>query len=248
MAPLTLRQHASAQTRRQRQQVQQEQQEQDQQDQQQPLLDDPDAEWDTEACAPGSIGTPLMTVPELLDAHPQHLVRFVKESGMRRLGTMRVHDLSVLSRFAHTPNLLTMGSDDADLDWEAAWRRELQLLPICPPDITISTEPDACTVAPPSSRQPKAMWGFVRGLVQNKSLVPALATAGWAQEVSLQAYVVNLRDPAAKGHLGLLHPLLARWLSGSCTFQVFGIPAVQVGGHAMGEHCHEAAILQVSCS
>ncbi len=55
-----------------------------------------------------------------------------------------------------------------------------------------------------------------------------LSTAGWAADVAVEAYVVNLRHAAAPDCDGLLQPLLKRWQTGRCSYKVFGLPAVQV--------------------
>ncbi|WIA09485.1 hypothetical protein OEZ85_008886 [Tetradesmus obliquus] len=53
------------------------------------------------------------------------------------------------------------------------------------------------------------------------------AGIGWTTKITMEAHVVNLRDAAAEGSKGLLHPLLKRYHARGCSAAVFGLPAVQ---------------------
>eukprot|EP00775_Hariotina_reticulata_P003763 gene3763-4022_t len=54
---------------------------------------------------------------------------------------------------------------------------------------------------------------------------------GWTTKVMMEAHVVNLRDAAAEGSRGLLHPLLKRYHAHACSAAVFALPAVQAVIH-----------------
>jgi hypothetical protein len=51
---------------------------------------------------------------------------------------------------------------------------------------------------------------------------------GWSRSVSVEAFVINIRDAAAPDVEGLVNPLLQRYNAGGCHYSVFGLPAVQV--------------------
>ena len=46
--------------------------------------------------------------------------------------------------------------------------------------------------------------------------------------VTVEAFVVNIKDAAAADVEGLVHPILKRWQAGACHWSVFGLPAIQV--------------------
>lgn len=85
---------------------------------------------------------------------------------------------------------------------------------------------------------PGELWSYLRFMVNQKLLLPSLATASWEQSITLQAYVVNLADPAAPGRQGVLQPLLTRLRMGATALQVFGLPAVQVRLTCLTAHVH----------
>eukprot|EP00879_Flechtneria_rotunda_P016529 GHRR01017298.1.p1 GENE.GHRR01017298.1~~GHRR01017298.1.p1 ORF type:complete len:419 (+),score=119.78 GHRR01017298.1:343-1599(+) len=50
---------------------------------------------------------------------------------------------------------------------------------------------------------------------------------GWSRRVTVEAFVVNIKDAAAPDESGLINPLLDRYNAGGCHYSVFGLPAVQ---------------------
>ncbi|KAF8067423.1 hypothetical protein HT031_002471 [Scenedesmus sp. PABB004] len=50
---------------------------------------------------------------------------------------------------------------------------------------------------------------------------------GWSRQVTVEAFVVNIKDAAAPDVQGLVNPLLHRYNAGGCHYSVFGLPAVQ---------------------
>lgn len=55
-----------------------------------------------------------------------------------------------------------------------------------------------------------------------------LRAADWTETVRVEAWVVALRNAAASGNMGIVHPLLRRYQSGAASMIVFGLPAVLV--------------------
>lgn len=54
-----------------------------------------------------------------------------------------------------------------------------------------------------------------------------LANTGWSRNVTVEAFVVNIKDAAKPDVQGLVNPLLKRYNAGGCHYSVFGLPAVQ---------------------
>ena len=52
-------------------------------------------------------------------------------------------------------------------------------------------------------------------------------STGWAGNVLVEAFVVNVAEASDPDKDGLIQPLLRRWQSGGCSLAVFGLPAVQ---------------------
>lgn len=74
-----------------------------------------------------------------------------------------------------------------------------------------------------------AMWKQrLSSMVKGMSLE---SDVGWKSTLTLEAYVVNLKDATAEGRNGLLHPLLSRYKAKGCSSAVFGLPAVQAVIH-----------------
>lgn len=57
----------------------------------------------------------------------------------------------------------------------------------------------------------------------------AVSHDSWNAEVRFDCFLVALRDAAAPGPRGLLHPLLRRYREGAASLATFSLPAVQVG-------------------
>lgn len=57
----------------------------------------------------------------------------------------------------------------------------------------------------------------------------AVSPDSWNAEVRFDCFLVALRDAAAPGPRGLLHPLLRRYREGAASLATFSLPAVQVG-------------------
>jgi hypothetical protein len=52
--------------------------------------------------------------------------------------------------------------------------------------------------------------------------------ADWSERVRVEAWVVDLQNPAAADNVGLLQPLLRKLQTGAASFMVFGLPPVLV--------------------
>jgi hypothetical protein len=50
---------------------------------------------------------------------------------------------------------------------------------------------------------------------------------GWSNEITVEAFVVAIRDAAAPHFKGLLFPLIDQMQSSRCTYAIFSLPAVQ---------------------
>ncbi|KAL4438682.1 hypothetical protein ABPG77_006286 [Micractinium sp. CCAP 211/92] len=84
-----------------------------------------DALWDrAEAATAGRAPKPAPTVGQLLAEHPSEVVRFLQTQGVVKLGEFDMQDKLVLGRLG-SDSIVTLGADSRDIDWQAAWKREL---------------------------------------------------------------------------------------------------------------------------
>ncbi|KAL4440082.1 hypothetical protein ABPG75_003083 [Micractinium tetrahymenae] len=84
-----------------------------------------DALWDrAEAATAGRAPKPAPTVGQLLSEHPSEVVRFLQSQGVVKLGEFGMEDKLVLGRLG-SDSIVTLGADSRDIDWQAAWKREL---------------------------------------------------------------------------------------------------------------------------
>ena len=140
------------------------------------------------------------TVAKMFEEHPHDVLRHLQTAGVEKLGEFTADDDIVFAAFGDNM-LLTFGSDKRWIDAEAEWRRRL------------------ATTAKFNAQTNSAAADLYSHHLQSKK--------GWSNNVSLEAFVVTIKDAAGSLDQGLLHPLIKQWQSNRCSFAVFSLPAVQ---------------------
>ncbi|KAI3431652.1 hypothetical protein D9Q98_004699 [Chlorella vulgaris] len=91
----------------------------------QPLLGYPDEDrvWDRVESGPADLEHTI-GVEEVFDQHPSDVLRLLQSHGVRKVAEFSVQDKLILGKIGDD-SIVTMGADRPDIDYEAAWRREL---------------------------------------------------------------------------------------------------------------------------
>lgn len=202
----------------------------------QPLLTDSEEDrlWDRVEAAqqgpPGEIDDAnapfeITTVPELLKGNPNQVLRTISAAGVRRLGEFSVRDHLIIGRLKED-TILTMGSKNAVIDYERAWKQEL-------------AQSSGCGIFAEDARSNSEA---------NPDEQNGNKDTGWSTQIPVIAYVVTIRNAAAPDTEGLLHPLLCRWQSGGCSFGVFALPAVHaVIEYKWRNYARRALLAELAC-
>lgn len=147
------------------------------------LVADDHGAWDDVEIAAAQL--PAVTVQQLIQQNPDHVIQFIAKKGVVKLGEFKVQDSVMLAAMDGRP-FVTMGSNYREIDFEQVWSAHLSKL------------------------------------AKRKS-----TDTGWSRQVSVEAFVVNIKNAAKPDVEGLVNPLLHRYNAGGCHYSVFGLPAVQ---------------------
>eukprot|EP00878_Enallax_costatus_P003598 GHUV01003812.1.p1 GENE.GHUV01003812.1~~GHUV01003812.1.p1 ORF type:complete len:573 (+),score=199.32 GHUV01003812.1:368-2086(+) len=86
------------------------------------LVPDEHVAWD--AVEIGAAQQPAITVQQLIQQDPDHVIRFIAQKGVVKLGEFKVKD-AVMLKAMGKDDFLVLGHDYRDIDYERVWRNHL---------------------------------------------------------------------------------------------------------------------------